>query len=211
MRTAATIDKIASLLVGLTLFLAAFLFFNGEPMIGKMVLPFLGGAPSVWTTCILFFQAVLVVGYSYAHFIEKISGLKAQMIGHFALVLVAMAVLPIHFSAPIDPRAAAEHPGSWLLLRLIAAAAVPFGVVGATAPLLQNWLSKTSSATGRDPYFLYVASNAGSLLALLSYPLIVEPRLGLSSQSEMWFIGYAVLLFSIGLASVLVWKSAVDR
>src|SRR5262245_19541726 len=159
-------------LLGLTLFLSAFLLFCCEPMIGKMVLPILGGAAAVWTTCVLFFQIMLLAGYVYTHLIGKLR-IRHQILLHSCLMLLALAFLPLHFSAAGNP---SEAPVTWLLTHLFLTAGVPFAAISATAPLLQNWLAKTPTSHGRDPYFLYALSNAGSLIALIAYPLIIEPK-----------------------------------
>src|ERR1043165_7136686 len=167
------------------IFLSAFLLFCCEPMVGKMMLPLLGGAASVWITCLLFFQLMLLAGYGYAHALERYANIRKQMVVHSGLMLAALIFLPMQFSTRPDA-AAANHPILWLLGQLIRTVGVPFGVVSTTAPLLQNWLSKTRATSGKDPYFLYAISNAGSLLALLSYPLFIEPRFGVHLQSKGW-------------------------
>src|SRR5262247_2682846 len=185
-------------LFGPTLFLSAFLLFCFEPMVGKMMLPLLGGASSVWITCLLFFQLMLLAGYGYAHALERYANVRRQMLVHTLFMLAALLFLPIHFGTRPDASASA-HPTLWLMGMLIRSVGVPFCIVSTTAPLLQNWLSKTSSASGRDPYFLYAVSNAGSLLALLAYPLAMEPRWGVHLQSSRWAMAYVVLLlFVIG-------------
>jgi SAM-dependent methyltransferase len=190
-----------------TIFLSAFLLFCFEPMIGKMMLPLLGGAAAVWITCLLFFQLMLLIGYGYAHVLERYIPLRAQMVGHTALIAAVFFFLPIRFVARPDA-AASSHPSAWLLWELLKAAGIPFCIVSATAPLLQNWLSKTPANSGRDPYFLYAVSNAGSLIALAAYPLLIEPRIGVSAQSRWWLGGYAVLAAMVGTACALVWKTA---
>src|SRR5215475_12673364 len=179
-----------------TIFLSAFLLFVCEPMVGKMMLPLLGGAASVWITCLLFFQLMLLVGYGYVHVIERYADVRMQMLVHAVLMLVVVFFLPIHFGARPGASASA-HPTLWLLAMLIRSVGIPFCIVSTTAPLLQNWLSKTSTASGRDPYFLYAVSNAGSLLALLAYPLAIEPRWGVHLQSSAWAIGYGLLLLLV--------------
>src|SRR2546427_5631935 len=153
-----------TLLFAPTIFLSAFLLFCSEPMVGKMMLPLLGGAASVWITCLLFFQLMLLAGYGYAHALERYANVRIQMLAHSCLMLVALLFLPMHFAARPDATAS-NYPTLWLLGQLITAVGIPFGVVSTTAPLLQNWLSKTASVSGKDPYFLYAVSNAGSLLA----------------------------------------------
>src|SRR6266581_1089073 len=184
------------LLFGPTLFLSAFLLFWFEPMVGKMMLPFLGGAAAVWISCLLFFQLMLLAGYLYAHLLERYAGVRAQILAHAVLMVAAILFLPIRF-APRPGAMASAHPAIWLLGVLIKTAGIPFCIVSTTAPLLQNWLSKTSAVSGRDPYFLYAVSNAGSLLALLAYPLLIEPRFGVRIQSSYWLAGYAALLILV--------------
>src|SRR5437667_11980264 len=193
------------LLIAPTIFLSAFLLFCSEPMVGKMMLPLLGGAAAVWITCLLFFQLMLLAGYLYAHVRERDANVRAQMLVHACLMMVAIIFLPMHFATRPDA-AASGHPTLWLLGQLIKSVGIPFGVVSTTAPLLQNWLSKTRTASGRDPYFLYAVSNAGSLLALLAYPLFIEPRFGVRLQSESWFAAYAILVLCIFAGAMIVWK-----
>src|SRR5260370_5263915 len=149
------------LLFAPTIFLSAFLLFCSEPMVGKMMLPLLGGAASVWITCLLFFQLMLLAGYGYAHALERYANVHTQMMAHAGLMVAALIFLPMHFGTRPDA-AASNHPVLWLLGQLISTVGIPFGVVSTTAPLLQNWLSKTRTASGKDPYFLYAVSKAGS-------------------------------------------------
>src|SRR5215813_9376584 len=192
-----------------TIFLSAFLLFVCEPMVGKMMLPLLGGAASVWITCLLFFQLMLLLGYSYAHALERLASVQTQMLVHASFMLAVVFFLPIQFVTRPDA-SASTHPTLWLLGMLIRSVGIPFCIVSTTAPLLQNWLSKTSSASGRDPYFLYAVSNAGSLLALLAYPIAMEPRWGVRLQSSGWAVGYGVLLLLVVGAARLVWTN-LDR
>src|SRR5262245_25197558 len=192
-----------------TIFLSAFLLFVCEPMVGKMMLPLLGGAASVWITCLLFFQWCRLLGYGYAHLLERLASVQTQMLVHAGFMLAAVFFLPIQFATRPDA-SASTHPTLWLLGTLIRSVGIPFCIVSTTAPLLQNWLSKTSSASGRDPYFLYAVSNAGSLLALLAYPVAMEPRWGVRVQSSGWAVGYGVLLLLVVGAARLVWTN-LDR
>jgi SAM-dependent methyltransferase len=193
------------LLFAPTIFLSASLLFWFEPMIGKMMLPLLGGAASVWITCLLFFQLMLLAGYGYAHALERYANVRAQILIHAVLMLSAVIFLPVHFATRPDA-SASSHPTLWLLGMLIRFVGVPFCLVSTTAPLLQNWLSKTATASARDPYFLYAVSNAGSLLALLAYPLWIEPKWGVHIQSSAWAIAYGFLvLFVIG-GGLLIWR-----
>src|SRR5262245_765833 len=182
-----------------TIFISAFLLFCCEPMVGKMMLPLLGGAAAVWITCLLFFQLMLLAGYGYAHALERYANVRTQMLAHGFLMLAAGLFLPIHFTARPDASASA-HPTLWLLGMLLRYVAFPFSIVSTTAPLLQNWFSKTSTASARDPYFLYAVSNAGSLLALVLYPVLIEPRWGVRLQSAGWGVGYGVLLLLVLVA-----------
>src|SRR5690348_5609922 len=149
-------------------------------MVGKMLLPYLGGAAAVWTTCVLFFQFMLMVGYMYAHAVARLNDLRKQVAIHAFVLLLPLAFLPIGFQT--SSATFALHPVLNLLAVLITSAAIPFFVVSATAPLLQNWFSRASHAASGDPYFLYSASNAGSLLALIAYPFLIEPRIGTAAQ-----------------------------
>ncbi len=155
-------------LLGCTLFTSAFLLFCLQPMVGKMVMPLLGGTASVWTTCVVFFQMMLLAGYVYAHLLGKLKKLRDQILIHIGLMIVAAAFLPIHFDTVSGNPS--EAPVTWILFNLLFRVGFPFAVVSTTAPLLQNWLAKPRSAAGHDPYFLYAVSNAGSLLALAAYP-----------------------------------------
>jgi len=196
------------ILFGPTLFLSAFLLFWFEPLVGKMILPFLGGAASVWITCLLFFQLMLLTGYGYAHLLESIGDVRRQIVVHAAMMFVVFLFLPVHFAVRPD-QSASTHASAWLLWQLVKTVGIPFAVVSTTAPLLQNWLSKTDATdatSARDPYFLYAISNAGSLIALVTYPFLIEPRVGVRSQSWWWFVGYGALTAMVIAASRVVWR-----
>ena len=190
-----------------TLFVSAALLFLVEPMFARMVLPLLGGSPAVWNTCVVFFQAVMLAGYGYAHLTSRWLSLRQQAALHVALVALAGSALPVAIPEgwvpPVD-----HSPVPALLLLLLAALGAPFFVVSSTAPLLQKWFSQTSHPAAQDPYFLYAASNLGSLLALVAYPFVVEPRWPLSAQSVGWAGAYAafVLLVAAGAAATLRWS-----
>lgn len=190
-------------LFAVTVFLSAGLLFVVQPMAGKMLLPLVGGAPAAWNTCLLFFQTALLAGYAYAHAATISLGRWPQLALHLTLALLALAVLPVRVAPdPVGPLSAVEAPVPWLLVRLPIALGLPFVVLSATAPLLQRWLSRTPHRGAGDPYFLYAASNLGSLLALLSYPLLVEPRLSLGQQSRVWAGGYAALVALVTLCGL---------
>jgi SAM-dependent methyltransferase len=173
-------------------------------MVGKMVLPYLGGAASVWTTCVLFFQAMLLAGYIYAHVLGRIADVRKQIIAHAVVLLLPLVFLPITFTA-VSSESFSQQPARQLLLTLMATAGVPFFVVSTTAPLVQNWLARTSHSYARDPYFLYSASNAGSLIALMTYPFFVEPRVGVAAQTRLWSLGYIGLLVMLALTAAVLW------
>lgn len=160
-----------------TLFCGSFLMFTMEPMIAKTLLPLLGGAPAVWNTCVMFFQAMLLAGYAVAHAGSRPRRTRQFSLAYVVIALAGIAAVP--FSIPSDAAAAAatENPILWTLRILTQAIAVPFLALSVSGPLLQWWLSHTRHQSSRDPYFLYAASNFGSLMALLSYPALVEPTL----------------------------------
>lgn len=179
-------------LFALTLFTSAALLFLIEPMIAKMILPRFGGTPAVWITCMVFFQAALLAGYGYAHLATKWLGLRRQAALHILWLLLPAVSLPIGVAAAWSPQGE-ENPTWKLLGLLVVSIGLPFFVVATSAPLLQKWFAGTGHPAGRDPYFLYAASNLGSMLALLSYPVLVEPSLTLHIQGWLWAAGYAVL------------------
>lgn len=180
-----------------TVFLGAALLFLVQPMVSKMLLPHLGGSPSVWNTCMVFFQAALLLGYGYAHWLARRFGGGAQAAIHGAVLVFAALFLPLDLTIPVPP--AEGSPVPWLLGTLAVTVGPPFFAVSATAPLLQRWFSRTDHPAAADPYFLYAASNAGSLLALLAYPLAAEPQLRLFEQSLYWSLGLGALAIGIAL------------
>lgn len=178
-------------LFGAAIFLSALLLFMVQPMAAKALLPLLGGSPAVWNTCMVFFQALLLAGYAYAHGVSKIKGKWAQVGIHAAVILAAAAFLPIAAPRNVSPPATGQ--ALWLLGLLGTMVAGPFFVLSTTGPLVQSWFARTGHPAAKDPYFLYAASNAGSFLGLLGYPLVVEAVLGLRGQGVAWAWGYAVL------------------
>ncbi len=196
----------AALCFTATLFISAALLFLVQPMIGKMILPLLGGTPAVWNACMLFFQAALLGGYAYAHLTTSWLGVRRQAVMHLAVLLVPLMVLPIVVGRGTPPPADA-NPVLWLLLCLAVTVGLPFFVVSTTGPLLQRWFADTGHPSASDPFFLYAASNVGSLLALLGYPLVMERALVLADQSHVWAYGYGLLVILIGLCAVLMWRS----
>src|SRR4051812_5187012 len=160
-------------LFALTLFVSASLLFLVEPMVGKMMLPLLGGTPAVWNTCMVFFQAVLLAGYGYAHATTAWLGPRRQALLHLGVLTVPFLFFLINGPLAIDERWISGHEGNpipALLLVLTVSVGVPMFVVCSSAPLLQTWFCSTDHPAARDPYFLYGASNLGSMLALVGYP-----------------------------------------
>ncbi len=179
----------------LTVFLSSFLLFQVQPLIGKYILPWFGGSPAVWTTCMLFFQVALLAGYGYAHLASRLRG-KQQGYLHAGLLVAALLFLPIAPSADFWKSYADESPVLTILLLLMGNIGVPYLLLSATAPLVQHWFIR--SFPGRSPYRLYALSNLGSLLALVSYPFVVEPNLALNRQISAWGWGFAAFAVCCG-------------
>jgi len=194
------------ILYTLTIFLSAALLFVVQPMFAKMVLPMLGGSPSVWNTALVFYQAVLLAGYAYAHASAKWLSSRVQVVLHLLLLLLPIIVLPIHLPKGWTPPTETS-PVLWLLALMGVAVGLPFFVISASSPLLQRWFAGTGHPAGKDPYFLYGASNLGSMLALLGYPLIIEPSLKLMDQSWGWTVGYGLLIALMIGCGVMLWRS----
>lgn len=190
-----------------TLFAGAVLFSAGlvflvQPMVAKLALPLLGGSPSVWNTSMVFFQAALLVGYAYAHLLQRIGSLRTQAAIHVAVLVLAAVVLPLRVSEMVGPPSS-THPNLWLLAMLAASVGAPFAALSATAPLVQAWYARVfQSDAGKEPYVLYAASNLGSLVSLLAYPILVEPTLTLHAQRWSWsaaYAGFALLMAALAL------------
>jgi hypothetical protein len=187
-----------------TLFVSAFLLFLVQPMVAKMVLPLLGGSPMVWNTCMVFFQIALLAGYAYAHGATKWLGGRRQVALHVALALLPFAVLP--FFVDREVQTPGGMPIVWLLILLAGLIGLPFVVLATSASVLQYWFSRSSHPSARDPYFLYIASNAGSFMALTAYPALVEPSLSLQSQSRVWTAGYVLFVMLIAGCAYFAWR-----
>ncbi|HEX6284187.1 MAG TPA: hypothetical protein VFZ71_04905, partial [Pyrinomonadaceae bacterium] len=189
----------------LAIFTSAVLLFWVQPLIAKMLLPLLGGAPSVWNTCMLFFQALLLAGYAYALLLSQRLSLRNQAIVHAVLLLVAALVLPFAISNRLLSWLPAQStPIFWLLATLFVTVGPPFLLISATAPLLQRWFSHTNHKSARDPYFLYAISNAGSMLALLAFPFVFEPAFAVRTQSMIWAVSYAALVVFIVACGIVL-------
>ena len=182
----------------LTVFVSAALVFMVEPMVAKIMLPLLGGGPSIWNTSLAFFQVMLLFGYGYAHLLQRIASIRTQGLIHGTLLALAALVLPLRVLTPFGPPDF-EHPALWLLGALLASIGAPFAILSATAPLAQSWHARLEHAQGGvEPYPLYAASNLGSLLALLAYPAIVEPFTPLHGQTLGWSFAYGGFVVLIG-------------
>lgn len=190
----------------LTIFTGAFLLFLVQPLIGKYILPWFGGTPGVWTTCMLFFQLVLLGGYAYAHFLSRWLKPRGQAVVHLALLLVSLAVLPIIPAEAWKPKPG-DAPITHILLLLGATIGLPYFVVSTTGPLMQSWFSHLNP--GKSPYRLYALSNIGSLLALLAYPFLIEPNVARKLQAVSWGWGMVAYVVFAAWCVWLVWKRGV--
>ncbi len=190
----------------LTIFTGAFLLFQVQPLIGKYILPWFGGGPGVWTTCLLFFQTVLLGGYAYAHFSSTKLTPKRQVIVHLALLGLSLVLLPI---TPSDgwKQQIDGDPNVRILLLLMATIGLPYFVLSSTGPLMQQWFSQTNP--GVSPYRLYALSNVGSLLALLSYPAYFEVKFARHVQANMWSAGLGLFVIFCGYCALRLWKHSV--
>ena len=187
----------------LSIFTGAFLLFQVQPLIGKYLLPWFGGSPGVWTTCLLFFQTLLLGGYAYAHLSATFLNPRRQAVLHFALLLVAVAFLPITPAESWKPRSAGD-PTWHILLILTGTIGLPYFVLSATGPLMQQWFGVTHP--GASPYRLYALSNIGSLLALLSYPVFFEVKFSRQEQAVLWSYGLGLFVLLCGFCALRVWR-----
>ena len=193
-----------------TLFTSASLMFVLQPLFGKLLLPLLGGSPAVWNTCMVFYQSILFLGYLYAHTISTRFSQHRQIQIHTVIILVSFLALPLALPENIAPPTD-SNPTFWLLWTLFLAIGLPFFVVSTTAPLVQKWFANIGHHTSHDPYYLYAASNTGSLIALLSYPFLLEPTIGLANQKVYWSIGYLMLCLLIAGCAFVLWKTQQNK
>lgn len=186
------------------IFTSAFLLFWVQPLFSKMILPLLGGAPSVWNTAMMFFQLVLLAGYGYAHLLtRRVASLRWQILIHSAVVAIGLAFLPFVLGRDVAPPTD-RSPVLWLVGLLAISVGWPFFALSASSPLLQAWFARAGHKASSDPYFLYAASNAGSLLALLCFPVLLEPELTLAGQAATWRAGYLGLLLLLLVTALLL-------
>jgi hypothetical protein len=182
----------------ISIFFGALLLFQVQPVMARYILPWFGGSPAVWTTAMLFFQCMLLIGYGYTHFLVRRLTLRKQIMVHLTLVAVSLILLPITPSESLKPTGL-EDPVWKIISLLLLSVGAPFLLLSSTAPLIQAWFARVHS--GRTPYQLYAISNMGSLIGLLSYPFLIEPMIGLHTQTYMWSFAYAAF------AGLLVWTA----
>jgi hypothetical protein len=187
------------------IFLSAALLFVIEPMFTKMVLPRLGGSPSVWSVAMVFFQTMLLAGYAYAHVLTRYAPGRRSVLIHATVLILAAFTLPPAVAASMG-RPPETGLAFWVIALFAVSIGLPFFALAANGPLLQAWFARTDHPAARDPYFLYVASNIGSFLALLAYPTIIEPGISLSGQTSLWSIGFGVLIVLIATAGAALWR-----
>ena len=187
------------------IFTSAALLFMVQPMFTKMVLPRLGGAPSVWSVAIVFFQAALLAGYAYAHWLTRCASPRVSAAIHLAVMIAASLALPLSIAAGWG-RPPARGEALWLIALFAASIGLPFFALAANSPLLQAWFARTDHPAADDPYFLYAASNVGSFLALVSYPTAIEPWVRLGEQAGAWSIGFYLLIALIAACGVTAWR-----
>jgi len=199
---------LAPALFVITVFASAALVFLVEPMMAKLVLPLLGGSAAVWNTSLAFFQAALLAGYVYAHVLQRAGPIRTQMAIHFAVLALSALALPLRVSELLgDPPPGA--PAFWLVGVLCLSIGAPFAALSATAPLVQAWHARVVHAQdAKEPYALYAASNLGSLLALLAYPVLVEPNLTLHGQRLGWTAGYGAFVVIMAFLAAAIWRRA---
>lgn len=190
-------------LFALTLFSSASLMFVLQPMFGKALLPLLGGSASVWNTCMVFYQSILFLGYLYAHLLSTRLGYRTHLFIHASLLIISLYFLPIAIPEGSNPPTSG-NPSLWLITTLSISIGLPFFILSTNSPLLQKWFSRIGHHTSSDPYYLSIASNSGSLIALLSYPFLLEPTIGISLQQRFWSVGFLLLTALIVLCMTLL-------
>jgi len=189
----------------LAIFASATLLFVVQPMFARMILPHLGGAPSVWNTAMMFYQAMLLGGYLWAHLSTQWLGVRRQAVVQLLLIATASLFLPLGIPRGWE---APEADPTWPLVALMfGTLGAPFFVISSTSPVVQRWFASTGHPASSDPYFLYAVSNVGSLLALLAYPLLIEPFVGLSAQSRLWAAGFAVLAVAMAGCYIFLYRA----
>jgi hypothetical protein len=204
--SSASRNRLILIVYTLAIFVSALLLFSVQPLFTKMVLPRLGGSPAVWSVAMVFFQSLLLAGYAYAHYLMRLRNRMIPVVVHLLLLVVALLTLPLSIASGWG-----EPPTSgyafWLLGLFAVSIGLPFFALAANNPLLQAWFVRTGHPNGPDPYFLYASSNIGSFLALLSYPVLLEPMFTLRTQNLIWTGVYGVLIVLIAACGVLLLRS----
>lgn len=195
-------------LYSLTLALSAMLMFIVQPIVSKILLPVLGGNPSVWNAVVMFFQTMLLLGYGYVHLGRQWLGTKKQALVHGGILLLSLIFIPLTITTVMP---ADSDPVWWLISALLKTMGLPFFALAATSPLLSVWLSESKDPAAKNPYMLYAASNIGSMVGLLSYPFLVEPIFSLSMQRMVWSVGYGLLVVMIGFALKKYWDTSKTK
>jgi hypothetical protein len=188
------------------IFVSALLLFSVQPLFTKMVLPRLGGSPAVWSVAMVFFQSLLLGGYAYAHFLMQLRNRTLPVVIHLVLLGCAMLTLPLSIASGWGDPPTSGY-ALWLLGLFAVSIGLPFFALAANNPLLQAWFVRTGHPNGPDPYFLYASSNIGSFLALLSYPVLLEPMFTLRTQNLIWTGGYGLLIVLIASCGVLLLRA----
>src|SRR4249920_984990 len=205
-RPSASRNRLVLVVYTAAIFVSALLLFSVQPLFTKMVLPRLGGSPAVWSVAMVFFQSLLLAGYAYAHYLMRLRNRVIPVVAHLALLAIALATLPLSIATGWG-----EPPTSgyalWLLGLFAVSIGLPFFALAANNPLLQAWFVRTGHPNGPDPYFLYASSNIGSFLALLSYPVLLEPMFTLRTQNLTWTAGYGLLIVLIAACGALLLRS----
>jgi len=205
-RPSAARNRLVLVVYTAAIFVSALLLFSVQPLFTKMVLPRLGGSPAVWSVAMVFFQSLLLAGYAYAHYLMRLRSRVIPIAVHLLLLLTALATLPLSIAGGWG-----EPPGSgyalWLLGLFTVSIGLPFFALAANNPLLQAWFVRSGHPNGPDPYFLYASSNIGSFLALLSYPVLLEPMFTLRTQNLIWTAIYGLLIVLIAACGVLLLRS----
>ena len=206
-RDLATARRLVVPVFATSVFVSAVLLFSIQPIVAKLLLPLLGGSPAVWNTCMLFFQTTLLAGYLYVFFVGRLN-LRLQLIVQLLILSLALLSLPIRLTPSwANSVPATTNPSFWLLGCLIVLSGLPFFIISSNGPLLQKWFSQSRLASDVDPYVLYSVSNAGSLLALMLYPILLERYLSLQLQTQLWSAFYVVLVLLVGGCALLLWRA----
>jgi hypothetical protein len=208
-KPSASRNRLVLIVYTAAIFVSALLLFSVQPLFTKMVLPRLGGSPAVWSVAMVFFQSLLLAGYGYAHYLMQVRNRMMAVAIHLVLLVIALLTLPLSIASGWG-----EPPTSgyafWLLGLFAVSIGLPFFALAANNPLLQAWFVRTGHPSGPDPYFLYASSNIGSFLALLSYPVLLEPIFTLRTQNLIWTGGYGLLIVLIGACAVLLLRSPAN-